>query len=208
MSLVEQLTYTLANPRCVMLLELVLKSTIALVVALAFARTLQATSAARRDISWTATFLFLAVLPILNVHLPGWRPLADGKHLLSVGQAGMVKVWDLDTCESVRSYWPGPGQASHTETERGVLDRHEGQTVSHGSRHYAVASGSGAECEIRIHRVADDALVRTIRLSNSRVTALSFSLDSEHIIAGLENGDIIVWELVAPKSSPRIGLIR
>jgi WD40 repeat protein len=75
-------------------------------------------------------------------------------------------------------------------------------SVSEDMRHVAIGThGAATDSRLRIHDGADGSLIRSIDLYGRQVTTVTFSADATQIIAGLDNGDIVVWDIAPGTTS-------
>jgi len=139
--------------------------------------------------------------PILQIDPGGHKALIkdvtftpDGRYLVSAGEDKVIRVWDLETGQTVRSL-------------RGQIgDGHEGKifamALSPDGR-WLVAGGLltgtyGEKTAIRLYNFASGQLVALLKGHTNVVYSLAFSPDSRFLVSGQggsSNQIAIIWEL-------------
>ncbi|MEK8016550.1 MAG: WD40 repeat domain-containing protein, partial [Candidatus Parabeggiatoa sp.] len=133
--------------------------------------------------------------PILQIDPGGHKALIrdvtftpDGRYLVSAGDDKVIRVWDLETGQTVRTLRGQIGAGSEGKIFAMALSP-DGRWLA--------AGGWTSNDEIRLYNFASGQLVALLKGHSNVVAALAFSPDSRFLVSGSGDSKAIIRELDA-----------
>jgi len=131
--------------------------------------------------------------PILQIDTGGHKSLIrdvtftkDGRYVVSAGDDKVVRVWDLETGETVRTLRGQIGAG-----DEGMI---YAMALSPDERWLAVG-GWMLNNEIRLYNFSTGKLVTLLKGHTNVVNGLAFSPDSRYLVSGGADNNAIIWEI-------------
>jgi WD40 repeat protein len=137
--------------------------------------------------------------PILQIDPGGHKALIkdvaftpDGRYLVSAGDDKLIRVWDIETGQTVRTL---RGQIA-----AGPEGKIHAMALSPDGRWLAAGGWTHPECagrcgDIRFYNFASGQLVALLNGHTNVVAALAFSPDSRFLVSGSTDKNAILWDL-------------
>jgi WD40 repeat protein len=142
--------------------------------------------------------------PILQIDPGGHKALIldvaftpDGRYLVSAGQDKVIRVWDIETGETVRMFRGQIGAGSEGKIYAMALSP-DGRWLAVGG---LLAGIREEKTAIRLYNFASGQLVALLKGHTNVVLSLAFSPDSRFLVSGSSDSNARLWDLASKVSA-------